>query len=521
MDREDCHRKHADKSDKLDDKFSIVCGDLGLGEGLKPGGILQGLNLPEFPDGASNVTPPHNESTVTRRNSQPCHVNGSDSVSRQTPERRKSLVFKSKTRGRSADSNDTSPSGSEHFPTYADIPLGTSLRQQRKLFEQNLGSLRKRHDMSTSEELSVNSADGDNNRKRLTSVEIEKKLLEALQEVEELKIELDTCQKRLDAKYMAIAILKRQADESTEEYTITEKITRECSKMLAEDSAVDLSGDLSGDQSAGGGDVEEGEGLLLLPPHELLWDDEALLQRVCQENGLLMSTLEARSEELRRANCQKMALARERDELLALLDVKEKLKYERTRSTASDEDYGTYSSAELAVLGACQCRGTKTEPCGCAHAAANLRRDTLRLREEIELYKHRRDEAYLTVDAYRKAFEEQLNRNKFLTLKLSELTIPASSKPVKAKAAIKWLISVLNDDDLHMSIPHHGLPNGPLSGINTTLMTPQELITLLSEMVHEKCEALAHQKLAAQVLANKVESLEKQMRALKEEDVFT
>ena len=30
------------------------------------------------------------------------------------------------------------------------------------------------------------------------------------QEVEELKIELDTCQKRLEAKYEAIAILKAQ-----------------------------------------------------------------------------------------------------------------------------------------------------------------------------------------------------------------------------------------------------------------------------------------------------------------------
>lgn len=160
MDREECHRKHADMSDKADDKFSIVCGDLGLGEGLKPGGILQGLNLPEFPDGASSVTPSHNESTVTRRNSQPCQANDRDSVSRQTPERRKSLVFKSKPKRRSVDSGDISPSGNEHFPTYADVPLGTSLRQQRKLFEQNLGSLRKKHDLSTSEEQSVNSIDG-------------------------------------------------------------------------------------------------------------------------------------------------------------------------------------------------------------------------------------------------------------------------------------------------------------------------------------------------------------------------
>jgi hypothetical protein len=42
------------------------------------------------------------------------------------------------------------------------------------------------------------------------------------------------------------------------------------------------------------------------------------------------------------------ALARERDELLALLDVKERLKYEQNRqSTPSDEAYSQFSSNEV------------------------------------------------------------------------------------------------------------------------------------------------------------------------------
>ena len=39
---------------------------------------------------------------------------------------------------------------------------------------------------------------------------------------------------------------------------------------------------------------------------------------------------------------------------------------------------------QLAVLGACQCRGAgETDPCGCAYAAANLTREVCKLKEEV------------------------------------------------------------------------------------------------------------------------------------------
>ena len=38
---------------------------------------------------------------------------------------------------------------------------------------------------------------------------------------------------------------------------------------------------------------------------------------------------------------------------------------------------------QLAVLGACKCRLSNPEPCGCAHAAANLRKEVAKLREEV------------------------------------------------------------------------------------------------------------------------------------------
>ena len=38
---------------------------------------------------------------------------------------------------------------------------------------------------------------------------------------------------------------------------------------------------------------------------------------------------------------------------------------------------------QLAVLGACRCRGSSPEPCRCAHAAANMRREIVKLKQEV------------------------------------------------------------------------------------------------------------------------------------------
>ena len=65
---------------------------------------------------------------------------------------------------------------------------------------------------------------------------------------------------------------------------------------------------------------------------------------------------------------------------------------------------------------------------------------------QIHQYKIRRDEAFLTVDAYRKAFEEQLERSKALTVQLANLTTSTATKTSKARMALKWLMGTLNDD---------------------------------------------------------------------------
>ncbi|XP_052773021.1 coiled-coil domain-containing protein 125-like isoform X2 [Mya arenaria] len=373
------------------------------------------------------------------------------------------------------------------FPVYADVPYGTSIRQQKELFKHNLEEIRKKN-MLGPLDVNKNMAQEDEETKVSTSDEIAMKLASTLQEVEELRTELETCEQRLESKYKAIDILRQQAEEAQRRFKVREGSTREVAKKLAQE-VNHLQYELSCRENT-------------LADCQFVWAQR--FDRMCQENRELQASLEGRTDELRSLTASKMALSRENDELLALLDVQERARYEQTRSPgAAEESYGHFSSMELAVLGACRCRISTPDPCGCALAAANLKKDIVHLKTELSQYKARRDEAYHTVDAYRKAFDEQLQKNKALNCQLANLSLGRTADgghtgKNKAKLALRWLIGSLNDDELS---------EGESSGCN---MTEYELITYLTEMLNEKNEALAHQKLAAQILGDRVKTLETQ-----------
>lgn len=255
---------------------------------------------------------------------------------------------------------------------------------------------------------------------------------------------------------------------------------------------------------------------------------------ICKENSSLTTELDQKSLELRELKAQKMVLCRERDELLALLDVKERGRYLRSRSVSEDEAYSEYSSTELAVLGACKCRVTSPEPCGCAHAAAALRRELCKLKEQYEAQLRRRDEAAQTVDAYRAAFEEQLYRNKQMMLQLAEIAVAGPSKYEKAKVILKNLIHLLNDDDYLceitnqrqniFSINGNSKPGKPeVDSQSEPVMSDRDLVMALTEILHQRNEAFAHKKLAAQVLSYRVKELETELSHYQtsEEETFS
>ncbi|PVD31120.1 hypothetical protein C0Q70_10398 [Pomacea canaliculata] len=453
----------------LDDTFSTVCGDLGLGDGLRPTSYLQ-FELGFMTDEPSSS----NGKEASSKQSQNARENGraggarsanGDQGENQWQEKRLSsdsvsLLYSGKN---SREDMSEEVGETEQFPTYADVPYGED--------------------------------------KRPTNEEIDDKLHSALQEVEELKLDLEVCRQRLDAKYQAIAVLKKQSDENSHELLTSELKARERNKQLAEE-VNKLQFELHLQEAS-------------FQDSQQTWSQR--FDRVCKENAELISTLDARSEELSRTNAHKLALSHEREELLAMLDMKDRARFRLCHPLLSEEEFSHYSTTELAVLGVCRCHGARHEPCHCAYAAANLMREVCRLRDEARQMLQRRDEAYMTVDAYRQAFEEQLEKSRCLSRQLASLATSAS-RAVKARAAIKWLLSVLADDD-YPPLTRDGGDNSPThTPSSLEALTLPELVSLLTEMLHEKKEALAHQKLAAQVLAARLHEMERKLQQSSESD---
>lgn len=129
-------------------------GDLGLGSGLRPGGIPGSpakLSLFSLPSGLTEQ--PKSDHNLNHPAHPDCQT-GSTQHQDQTQSRNSSEKEKRGKLSRlfSRSSSRKSSDGQEHvdednsnkeeaFPSYADISYGTSIRQQKLLFEQDLGHL--------------------------------------------------------------------------------------------------------------------------------------------------------------------------------------------------------------------------------------------------------------------------------------------------------------------------------------------------------------------------------------------
>ena len=126
---------------------NLETGDLGLGEGLKPGAIPKDEN---DCDQLQFTMLLHTPSGVRSRASS---VIGSDID--HTPERKSlKLIEKLRFFRRRQSSLEK---GKDHgygypFPPYTEVPIGTSLDQQRKLFEQQLQGLMKKNGITDADE---------------------------------------------------------------------------------------------------------------------------------------------------------------------------------------------------------------------------------------------------------------------------------------------------------------------------------------------------------------------------------
>ena len=146
---------------EVDEGVGLENGDLGLGEGLKPGSLPQRIA----------------KYNITRHQKTSCKEPGDSSAGKQclpsdfnaeelrAPVQGRSLLhFNRRSNRLSSTSASESDSDTqmlydsvvsetnEEFPTFADVPFGTSLQQQKRLFEKNMSQFKMRchsHDSST------------------------------------------------------------------------------------------------------------------------------------------------------------------------------------------------------------------------------------------------------------------------------------------------------------------------------------------------------------------------------------
>ncbi|XP_037504677.1 coiled-coil domain-containing protein 125 isoform X2 [Rhipicephalus sanguineus] len=218
-------------------------------------------------------------------------------------------------------------------------------------------------------------------------------------EVSSLQSELDICRRLLNAKYLAAHILLKQqlVRVSEEKEEGTRQSHRQCAELLKE---------LNGLQYE----------LQCMEEHlrrsQQAWLDR--LNSLVRENSDNLETLRVQGEALKRLTYTAQVLRRERDELLALTDVKERDVYLQPATSAR-------SPLELAALAACACRGPRQEPCRCAHAAAHKQRQLAQLIERTKRLEAETRDSAKTADIYREAFEVQLARNRTLTRRLAQM----------------------------------------------------------------------------------------------------
>ncbi|XP_060151831.1 coiled-coil domain-containing protein 125 isoform X6 [Globicephala melas] len=281
----------------------------------------------------------------------------------------------------------------------------------------------------------------------LSNVELRQRLQETLEEVEILKTELEASQRHLEGKEEALRIL--QSNVRSYFYTFI---------------------------------------------------------RLNCENAVLKETLKLKTEEIKMLKSENTILNQQYLEALAMLDIKQqKMAQENTCQDTSG--FTEVSGLELAVLGACLCHGPRGSPCTCARLAASTRKMLLQVKQELELLQKSKEEAYIMADAFRIAFEQQLMRKNDQALRLTQMDKMCK----KATKGTNW--KHLKDDGLPSQRSKKTLGQkllGMLPLENSSKSTgdqhdPQEVFKMLTDLLNDKEEALAHQRKVSYMLARALE----------------
>uniref|UniRef100_A0A8C5LLD9 Coiled-coil domain containing 125 n=1 Tax=Leptobrachium leishanense TaxID=445787 RepID=A0A8C5LLD9_9ANUR len=301
----------------------------------------------------------------------------------------------------------------------------------------------------------------------ISNEDLRQRLQELTEEVDLLRIELEASQRQLDGKDEALKILQSM------EINV-------------------LQWEIEFDQ-------------VRLKNLEESWKEK--YDRLYCENVTLKETLESRTSEVTALKSENTIVSQQCQELLAMLDVKQQKMFQDNMAIDKNSLMET-TALELAVLGACTC-SAGGKPCSCAKMSAATRKQLLHLRQEFDVEKKSKEEAYVMADAFRIAFEQQLKRqnDEHLPLNDIERICKKGSKRLNGWRRFK------EDGYLVTSDTHKGLGQKLKGMLNSSadcknlesVDDPQEILRILIDMLNDKEEALAHQRKVSYMLARTIE----------------
>ncbi|XP_074668775.1 coiled-coil domain-containing protein 125 isoform X2 [Strix aluco] len=422
----------------------MTCGDLGNGLGRRPGGLYEGENLQNY---------------CSFRSRKGSGKIGNSLLSAKRVEESHAAAFPRTKR-------NSSHNGSSKKPV-------TSSTQQ-------------------------NSSESNT---EASNEELKQQLWEALEEVENLKVELEASQRQLEGKDEALRILQSMAvfNKATSHTKAMLQKTEEEKRTLEKEINI-LQWEIEFDQDR-------------FKNIEDTWTEKydryEHTYRIYCENAALKEALKLRTEEVKTLKAENAILNQQCLEFLAMLDVKQQ-KVVQENMSLNKSDITDFTGLELAVLGACTCNTSGGQPCPCAKMAAVTRKQLLHLKQEMENLKKSKDEAYIMADAFRIAFEQQLMQRKDQALRLAEV--------IKIKKETKFINWRRLKNDGHVKLQGNKNSLGQkLSGLLSSdvdcrkveeLDNPHEILKMLIDLVNDKEEALAHQRKVSYMLARAMEMKE-------------
>nr|XP_028604838.1 coiled-coil domain-containing protein 125 isoform X2 [Podarcis muralis] len=362
------------------------------------------------------------------------------------------------------------------------------------------GLIRRQSDMYEPESFNIHPE----TNSEASNEELIQHLQEAEEEIEVLRVELEASQRQLEGKEQALKILQSMAvlDKATCHTKAVFKKTEQQKRALEKEINV-LQWEIKINQEK-------------FKNTEESWAEK--YDRIYCENAALKETLKLKTDEVKTLKSENEFLEQQHLEILAVLDAKQR-KIVQENMSLSKSGFTEITGLELAVLGACTCSGPEGEPCSCAKMSAATRKQLLQLKQEFELLKKSKEEAYIMADAFRIAFEQQLMRRRDQALGLAQMNKICR----KDKKRFNW--KNIKDDGAFTFQGNRKSLGRKLMGMLASgadskkieeLDNPQEIIRMLIDSLNDKEEALAHQRKVSYMLARALEEKEDSLQQNKE-----